>query len=87
MQALSPMEEFRIALGADAAVKMEYKPIHKMKQTSGKLLKSKVYHYHQVIEVKNTKDVFVDITVKDRFPRSCSENIKVRFIYLVCSPR
>ena len=47
------MEEFEIALGADAAVKLEYKPVRKFQQTSGMLSKSRVYNYHQIIEVKN----------------------------------
>ena len=77
------MEEFEIALGADAAVKVEYKPVRKFQQTSGMLSKSKVYNYHQVIEVKNTKSDSINVTVTDQLPRSCNDKIKVRRLYSV----
>ena len=79
------MEEFEIALGADAAVKVEYKPARKFQQTSGMLSKWKMYNYHQVIEVQNTKSDSINITVTDQLPRSCNEKIKVGMFYSVLS--
>ena len=79
------MEEFEIALGADVAVKVEYKPVRKFQQTSGMLSKWKMYNYHQVIEVKNTKSDSINITVTDQLPRSCNDKIKVQMLYSVLS--
>ena len=79
------MEEFEIALGADAAVKVEYKPVRKLQQTSGMLSKSRVYSYHQIIEVKNTKSDSIIVTVTDQLPRSCNDKIKVGLLYSILS--
>ena len=85
LPAVSPMEEFEIALGADAAVKVEYKPVRKFQQTSGILSKLKVYNYHHVIEVKNTKSDSINVIVTDQLPRSCNDKIKVGMLYSILS--
>ena len=74
------MEEFEIALGADPAVKITYKPIQKFQQTSGMISKSKVYNYHQIIEIKNTKIDSIKITVTDQCPRTSNDKIKVSIL-------
>lgn len=76
LPAVSPMEDFEISLGADPAVKLDYKPLKKFQQTSGVISKAHVYNFHQVIEIKNTKSEVVKITVTDQCPKSSTEKVK-----------
>ncbi|XP_065649065.1 protein F37C4.5 isoform X2 [Hydra vulgaris] len=77
LPAVSPMEDFEIALGVDPAVKVTYKPLRKFQQTSGILSKTQVYDFHQQIEIKNTKRDAIKIKVTDQCPKSTNEKIKV----------
>ena len=49
------------------------------------LSKSRVYNYHQIIEVKNTKSDSIIVTVTDQLPRSCNDKIKVGLLYPILS--
>ena len=80
LPAVSPLEEFEIALGVDPAVKVTYKPLKKFQQTSGMISKSTVFNYQQQIEIKNTKPNPIKIKVTDQCPRTANDKIKVRFV-------
>eukprot|EP00794_Sanderia_malayensis_P000194 gene194-808_t len=80
LEAVSPMEEFEVSLGADPSIKVTYKPLQKHRQTTGLMSKRTQTNYHQEIVIKNTKQSAVKITITDGFPKSRDEKIKVNLI-------
>eukprot|EP00111_Clytia_hemisphaerica_P006911 TCONS_00020029-protein len=77
LSAVSPMEEFDIALGVDPSVKVTYKPVKKFQQRTGMISKADLFNFHQVIEIKNTKSLPVKIKVTDQCPWSTNDKIKI----------
>jgi hypothetical protein len=79
VKAVSPKEEFDCSLGADPAVRVEYKPAHKFHEQVGFVNKSSVETHEQRIEIKNTKaGEKIKIVVREQIPKSTDEKIKVR---------
>ncbi|XP_070568310.1 protein F37C4.5-like isoform X4 [Ptychodera flava] len=77
MRSVSPSEEFDCSLGVDPSVRVIYKPIHKYREQSGIISKTTTTTYRQVIEIKNTRQDAVKITVHEQLPLSSEEKIKV----------
>jgi len=77
LSAVSPLEEFDIALGVDPSVKVTYKPVKKFQQRTGMISKADLFNFHQVIEIKNTKSQPVKIKVTDQCPWSTNDKIKI----------
>jgi len=77
LSAVSPMEEFDIALGVDPSVKVTYIPVKKFQQRTGMISKADLFNFHQVIEIKNTKSQPVKIKVTDQCPWSTNDKIKI----------
>ncbi|XP_078617334.1 protein F37C4.5-like isoform X5 [Branchiostoma floridae x Branchiostoma japonicum] len=77
LRTVAPSEEFTCSLGADPAVKVIYKPLHKYREQSGVISKTTQMTYRQVIEIKNLRPDPIKITVSDQLPLSTEEKIKV----------
>ncbi|XP_066277883.1 protein F37C4.5-like isoform X4 [Branchiostoma lanceolatum] len=77
LRTVAPSEEFTCSLGADPAVKVVYKPLHKYREQSGVISKTTQMTYRQVIEIKNLRPDPIKITVSDQLPLSTEEKIKV----------
>ncbi len=77
---MSPSEEFTCSLGVDPSVKVTYKPVHKYREEYGMWSKSVGMIYKQDIEVKNTRNQTIKITVSDQLPQSSDDKIKVSTI-------
>ena len=45
------------SLGTDSSVRITYHPILRFRETQGLLQKSVLLHFHQAIEIKNTKTI------------------------------
>ena len=73
-------DTFDLPLGTDSSVKVEYKPVKKMRDTQG--LISKVHHDNVRHETRlvNTKSTDVTVFVYDQVPLSSDEKIKVKLI-------
>ncbi|XP_006816058.2 protein F37C4.5-like [Saccoglossus kowalevskii] len=80
MKSVSPSEEFTCSLGVDPSVRVAYRPIHKYRETGGIISKTTTTTYRQVIEVKNTRQDAIKITVHEQLPLSSEEKIKVHLL-------
>ena len=88
MKAVSPKEEFDCSLGADPAVRVEYKPAHKFHEQVGFVNKTSVETHEQRIEIKNTKaGEKIKIVVREQIPKSTDEKIKVRLFPFILERR
>eukprot|EP00727_Mastigamoeba_balamuthi_P001529 m51a1_g11373 hypothetical protein (584) ;mRNA; f:18980-20916 len=70
-------EQFSVYLGADKAVKVDYKKPAPVKDQSGMLIKSSIDRYSGMITVKNTKQCEISVTVHEQLPRSSNAEIKI----------
>eukprot|EP00727_Mastigamoeba_balamuthi_P001527 m51a1_g11371 hypothetical protein (546) ;mRNA; f:13818-16019 len=72
-------EQFSVYLGADKAVKVDYKKPAPAKDQdqSGVLTKTHLDRYHGEITLKNTKQREISVTVREQLPRSSSIGLKI----------
>ncbi len=77
---ITPQEEMTLTLGVDEAVKIARKLKNKYTEYSGLISKTKKVSYEYEIELVNGKSKDLLITVKDAFPVSKNEQIKVNQI-------
>ena len=80
VKSVSPGEHFRISLGADPAVRITYKPAHRVKEQLGMINKVSNLVHQQTIDIKNTRSDEIMIIVKEQIPRSTDEKIKVKVL-------
>uniref|UniRef100_A0A914WYI1 Protein F37C4.5 n=1 Tax=Plectus sambesii TaxID=2011161 RepID=A0A914WYI1_9BILA len=78
VKAVSPKEEFDCSLGADPAVRVNYKPASIYHERAGLISKTSVNSHEQRIEIKNTKvGEKIKIVVHEQIPKSTDEKIKI----------
>jgi uncharacterized protein (TIGR02231 family) len=81
IKTVNPQEEFAMFLGADAGIRVDYKPVKKMNETSGFIVgKVNVQKVEHESEIKNTKSFEVAVVVYDQLPLSSDEKIKVKAV-------
>jgi len=79
IKAVATGEEFESFLGVDPGVKIEQKPLLKIRDKKGFIVgKETEEKYSQPISVKNTKKVAVEISIKQQLPQSQDKLIKVK---------
>lgn len=71
-------EDISISLGIDESIKVERKRIKKFTEYSGIVSKTEKIIYEYEIIVKNGKSRALSLTVKDNYPVSLNEQIKVQ---------
>eukprot|EP01112_Ceratiomyxa_fruticulosa_P008397 TRINITY_DN2177_c0_g2_i1.p1 TRINITY_DN2177_c0_g2~~TRINITY_DN2177_c0_g2_i1.p1 ORF type:complete len:619 (+),score=127.44 TRINITY_DN2177_c0_g2_i1:46-1902(+) len=79
LKAVAPNEGFEVFLGSDPSIKVDYRQ-EKYKETGGVINKVQSYTVGHVTTIKNNKDVEIEIRVKDLYPRSGDEKIKVKLL-------
>lgn len=72
-----PEEKMQISLGIDEGIKVERKDQRKFTEYSGTFSKSTVMNFDYAMELTNGKNTEVQIAVRDAFPVSLNEKIKV----------
>lgn len=77
MKAVGPQEEIRCSLGADPAVRVEYKAPKKFLEGSTPASEALVMIHERKINIKNTRTDPVTVIVIDHHPISTDENVKV----------
>jgi uncharacterized protein (TIGR02231 family) len=80
MDFISPGEEFKLFLGIDESMKVEYKFLQREKKEAGMFSKTIQYIYNYQIQITNTKKTDEEITVWDQLPISNNERIQVKLI-------
>lgn len=79
IQDISPQEHFEVNLGIDPAVKIDYKPLHRRRDTGGASKMNSQTFSHKII-VTNTRPAEADVIVQDQYPKSNDDKIRVRLI-------
>ena len=72
-----PGEKTKIFLGKDEKIRVKKELIRRYVEYSGIVSKRKIVHYEYKIEITNGKKKKINLSVKDRFPISEDERIKV----------
>ncbi|XP_074653815.1 protein F37C4.5-like isoform X3 [Tubulanus polymorphus] len=80
IKAVAPQEDFTCSLGADHAVQIAYKPLHKYRESSGVVGKNLIITHKQTIDVKNTHNEAIKILIMDQLPLATEEKIKVTLV-------
>lgn len=74
----APNEEMRVSLGIDESIKVERKRVKKFTEYAGIVSKTEKIFFEYEIVIKNGKSKKVNLTVKDTYPISLNEQIKVQ---------
>ena len=78
---IAPGEDFEISLGVDEAVKVEYKIVGKFRKSEGFIgPKKEKQVFNNLITVTNRKSISIKIEIKDKYPISQDNDIKVELI-------
>eukprot|EP00456_Euglypha_rotunda_P014683 TRINITY_DN14648_c0_g2_i7.p1 TRINITY_DN14648_c0_g2~~TRINITY_DN14648_c0_g2_i7.p1 ORF type:complete len:327 (+),score=23.48 TRINITY_DN14648_c0_g2_i7:275-1255(+) len=77
IKAVSPGEDFEAFLGVDPAVKIEQKPLQKIRDKRGMINKVNEETYKQSTTIKNAKKVALEVVIKQQLPLSTDTKIKV----------
>ncbi len=80
MEFIAPGEEFSVSLGVDAAMKVEYQMIRRLKKQTGLVNKAIAYEYEYRMTITNNKPSAEDIAVWDQIPISSHEKVQVQLI-------
>ena len=83
VRSVSQGESFAMFLGVDESVKIDYKPEKVSKSTSGAGIlssKSKVQVHERLINIINTKDEPINVTLFEQLPLSSDSAIKVELL-------
>jgi len=80
VKAVNVKEDFAVFLGIDNGLKVQYKPVKKMKEVQGYISKINSETVSRVISIKNSKSVDVLVVVYEQVPLSSDEKIKVKLI-------
>ncbi len=72
-----PDEQVNLNLGVDESVKIERKLVKKFTEYTGILSKEKRINYEYEIDITNGKKTDINLNLKDQFPVSNNEKIKV----------
>jgi len=82
IKTVNPQEEFAIFLGSDAAIRVEYLPPKRTKESQGNVLTGKINieQYQRMVTIKNTKSIQVSVAIYDQLPLSNDEKIKVKLL-------
>ncbi len=72
-----PEEKMLLSLGIDEGIKVERKDLRKFTEYAGTFSKSTIRNFDFAIELTNGKSTEVQVAVKDSFPVSLNEKIKV----------
>ncbi|MFK7926471.1 MAG: DUF4139 domain-containing protein, partial [Bacteroidia bacterium] len=73
-------ETYRQGLGIDQRIKLEHKLLQKHRKSQGLMSKRDRILYRYQTELHNHKNVPIIVELKDRFPLSQDERIKVEMI-------
>lgn len=73
-------DTFDLPLGTDASVKVEYKPMKKITDTQGLILKTHHENIRRETRLTNTKLTEITVYVHEQVPLSSDEKIKVKLI-------
>ena len=66
-----------ISSGADASVRVVYKPVQRRREQTGFIAKNVLYTYKQVTEITNNRSEAARVTFTDQIPHSKNEKLKV----------
>lgn len=75
-----PNNEFKLSLGVDEGVHIEYKLLKKYNKHEGVFTKKNVQIYEYLTIIQNSKETGISISIKDNIPVSRNDNIKVDLI-------
>lgn len=73
-------ESFEVSLGVDESIKVEHKVNREFQKTDGFISKKKVHTYAYLILVHNRKSIPVKMIVKEGYPVSQDDDIKVELL-------
>jgi uncharacterized protein (TIGR02231 family) len=76
----NPKDELSLFLGVDGGIVVQFKE-ETFNETKGFVSKSKTTHYKHIINIKNTKNQEVQVSVFDQFPQSSEDKIKVQLVH------
>lgn len=77
---LIPKEVRQIFLGIDESIRVKRNRIKKFTEYAGVVSKVIRVHFEYEIEIKNGKNKLVELKVKDNYPISLNEKVKVKFL-------
>lgn len=80
IKSLIPKENRQIFLGIDESISIKRNQIKKFTEYSGLVSKVEKVHFEYEIEIKNGKNRVVKLKVKDNYPISLNEEIKVKLL-------
>jgi len=77
---VSQSESFSFYLGVDNAIKVDYKPVKNMTETSGIIKKTSTTTTELTTVITNNKNSTIKITSFDQLPKSDTSNIRVKLL-------
>jgi uncharacterized protein (TIGR02231 family) len=77
---VAPNQEFKISLGIDESVQIDYKLVNKFSKDEGLFSKKNKIVYEYKTEIKNNKKIECLIKVKDQIPVSQNQEIKIELL-------
>jgi uncharacterized protein (TIGR02231 family) len=80
LKLVAPNQEFKISLGIDEGVQIEYKLVNKFSKDEGLFSKKNKIVFEYKIEIKNNKKIDCLIKIKDQIPVSQNQDIKVELL-------